>query len=194
MHFNLFILPYLFSLSLPPPFLSLAPPSLPLPSLPPYPPPTQSEFINMYSAYMNEFKVAMQTLAKYEQSSQQFVQDIRSCQQSAVCEGLSLAAYLLTPVQRLPRYELLLKVRVLFCVGVVIGQCGVRCAGYYVIVLWQEHWPVALRELPQHISITGYCITNMYFGYVSRPCLSLLTLLPLTTHTSPPHPSLIRSS
>lgn len=84
-----------------------------LPSPSSFPPPsthTQSEFINMYSAYMNEFRVAMQTLAKYEQSSQQFLQDIRNCQQSAECEGLSLAAYLLTPVQRLPRYELLLKV------------------------------------------------------------------------------------
>ncbi|CAI8011627.1 FYVE, RhoGEF and PH domain-containing protein 3 [Geodia barretti] len=65
------------------------------------------EFFEMYSAYMKEFKVAMKTLAKYEHSSQAFRQELRS--QQAECDGLSLSAFLLTPVQRLPRYELLLK-------------------------------------------------------------------------------------
>lgn len=68
----------------------------------------QCEFFEMYSAYMNEFKVAMKTLAKYEHSSQAFRQELRS--QQAECDGLSLSSFLLTPVQRLPRYELLLKV------------------------------------------------------------------------------------
>ncbi len=65
----------------------------------------------MYSAYMNEFKVAMKTLARYEQGSREFRDVLKACQHSPSCEGLSLAAYLLTPVQRMPRYELLLKVR-----------------------------------------------------------------------------------
>lgn len=64
----------------------------------------------MYSAYMNEFKVAMKTLARYEQGSREFREALKACQHSSSCEGLSLAAYLLTPIQRLPRYELLLKV------------------------------------------------------------------------------------
>ena len=72
--------------------------------------PVQSEFVNIYSAYLNEFKVAVKTLAKYEQSSSQFRELLSMCQHSPFCEGLSLASYLLTPVQRLPRYELLLKV------------------------------------------------------------------------------------
>ena len=58
---------------------------------------------------MYEFKTAMKTLAKYEHSSQAFRQELRS--QQAECDGLPLSAFLLTPVQRLPRYELLLKVR-----------------------------------------------------------------------------------
>ena len=66
----------------------------------------------MYSAYMNEFKVAMTTMARYEQSSEEFREQLVLCQHSSSCEGLSLASYLLTPVQRLPRYELLMKVRV----------------------------------------------------------------------------------
>jgi len=68
-----------------------------------------SEFVNTYSAYMNEFRVAMQTLAKYEQSSLEFKQLLLKCQHTCGCKGLSLSAYLLTPIQRLPRYELLLK-------------------------------------------------------------------------------------
>jgi len=71
----------------------------------------QSEFVNTYSAYMNEFRVAMQTLAKYKQSSLEFKQLLLKCQHTCGCKGLSLSAYLLTPIQRLPRYELLLKVR-----------------------------------------------------------------------------------
>lgn len=65
----------------------------------------------MYSAYMNEFKVAMTTMAHYEGSSEEFRKQLVLCQHSPSCEGLSLASYLLTPIQRLPRYELLLKVR-----------------------------------------------------------------------------------
>ena len=71
---------------------------------------TQSEFVDTYSAYLNEFKVAMQTLAKYEHESLDFRQLLLKCQHSVDCIGLSLSSYLLTPVQRLPRYELLLKV------------------------------------------------------------------------------------
>lgn len=83
---------------------------------------SQSEFFNMYGAYMNEFKVAMQTLAKYEHSSQAFRQEVRSCQQLSECDGLPLSAFLLTPVQRLPRYELLLKVCVYFISSVCTLQ------------------------------------------------------------------------
>ena len=64
----------------------------------------------MYRVYMGEFKVAMRTLGTYESESAQFKEILGLLQQSPVCERLSLASYLLTPIQRLPRYELLLKV------------------------------------------------------------------------------------
>ncbi|XP_064403635.1 rho guanine nucleotide exchange factor 38-like isoform X2 [Halichondria panicea] len=70
---------------------------------------SNTDILNMYSAYMNEFKVAMATLARYEQDSVEFHNLLLLCQHSPSCEGLSLASYLLTPIQRLPRYELLLK-------------------------------------------------------------------------------------
>ncbi len=64
----------------------------------------------MYRVYMGEFKVAMRTLSTYENESAQFKEILRLLQQSPLCERLSLTSYLLTPIQRLPRYELLLKV------------------------------------------------------------------------------------
>ena len=64
----------------------------------------------MYHVYMGEFKIAMKTLAMFESESPQFNEILGLLQQSHICERLSLASYLLTPVQRLPRYELLLKV------------------------------------------------------------------------------------
>ena len=69
----------------------------------------------MYSVYMGEFKIAMKTLATYDNESTQFKEILRLLQQSPLCERLSLASYLLTPIQRLPRYELLLKVRGQVC-------------------------------------------------------------------------------
>lgn len=59
---------------------------------------------------MGEFKIAMKTLAAYETEFPQFKEILTLLQQSPLCERLSLASYLLTPIQRLPRYELLLKV------------------------------------------------------------------------------------
>ena len=76
----------------------------------------------MYSAYMNEFKVAMTTLVKYDNSSVQFKELLLLCQHSPSCEGLSLASYLLTPIQRLPRYELLLKVSFLVMLLLCVQQ------------------------------------------------------------------------
>lgn len=79
----------------------------------------------MYRVYMAEFKIAMKTLATYESESPQFKEILTLLQQGPLCERLSLASYLLTPVQRLPRYELLLKVSSPIC---VMMCCTTMCA------------------------------------------------------------------
>lgn len=61
---------------------------------------------------MGEFKLALRTLLSHEKESPQFREILTLLQQGPLCERLSLTSYLLTPIQRLPRYELLLKVRV----------------------------------------------------------------------------------
>lgn len=65
----------------------------------------------MYRVYMGEFKLAMRTLDTLEKDSAQFKEILSLLQQSPLCKRLNLASYLLSPIQRLPRYELLLKVR-----------------------------------------------------------------------------------
>ena len=59
---------------------------------------------------MKEFKTAMQLLAHYQQNVEDFQQMLASVQADRSCGGLTLGAYLLTPVQRLTRYKLLMKV------------------------------------------------------------------------------------
>ena len=70
----------------------------------------QSEFLDIYGAYLKEFKVSVKILARCEQNSPKFCEQLSLCQHSFFCEGINLSNYLLLPVQRLPRYELLLKV------------------------------------------------------------------------------------
>jgi len=124
----------------------------------------QSEFVNTYSAYMNEFRVAMQTLAKYEQSSLEFKQLLLKCQHTCGCKGLSLSAYLLTPIQRLPRYELLLKVRPSDISAVTDSMS---------VTLWcLSSWhPLPLHtkplQLPSHVRIMrSHCPSKLPVSYI----------------------------
>ena len=70
----------------------------------------QSEFLDIYGAYLKEFKVSVKILARCEQNSRKFCEQLSMCQHSFFCEGINLFNYLLLPIQRLPKYELLLKV------------------------------------------------------------------------------------
>ena len=48
----------------------------------------------------------------------------QACHRHPCCEGLDIGAYLLTPIQRMPRYVLLLKV---CCAGVMLELLGQYC-------------------------------------------------------------------
>jgi hypothetical protein len=61
----------------------------------------------VYAAYMNSFQVSCQTQQKYAYDSY-FQQVYQDCLSNPCCKGLDLFAHLLTPVQRLPRYRLIL--------------------------------------------------------------------------------------
>ncbi|KAF5405586.1 hypothetical protein PHET_00891 [Paragonimus heterotremus] len=71
--------------------------------------PTESMFSTLYKRYLSEFTVAMKTMRKLSRQSSRFKQTLKSLQQHPECDGFDFSAFLLAPVQRLPRYLLLVK-------------------------------------------------------------------------------------
>lgn len=69
----------------------------------------ESRFYVLYKRYFSEFTVAMETMRKLTRQSSRFRQTIKRLQQHPDCEGFDFSAFLLAPVQRLPRYLLLMK-------------------------------------------------------------------------------------
>lgn len=66
-------------------------------------------FLKMYGEYVKNFDRAMGLVSTWTQRSPQFNDVIHSIQKQEVCGNLTLQHHMLEPVQRVPRYELLLK-------------------------------------------------------------------------------------
>ena len=66
------------------------------------------DFFQMYSGYVQAFPAALSVYDKHIRANKEFRGFIRACMESPSCRGLDLCAFLLTPIQRLPRYLLLL--------------------------------------------------------------------------------------
>lgn len=66
-------------------------------------------FIKLYSTYANNFAKAQATLQEWEKKSEEFVNFKKAQEMHEECKGLNLGALLITPVQRVPRYKLLLE-------------------------------------------------------------------------------------
>jgi hypothetical protein len=67
-----------------------------------------SPFLKIYSVYVKNYQNAMRLVGEYEKKNSAFGQLLSETLKSQNSKGLSLQAYLLTPVQRIPRYKLLL--------------------------------------------------------------------------------------
>ncbi|PAA84751.1 hypothetical protein BOX15_Mlig015234g3 [Macrostomum lignano] len=67
------------------------------------------ELFELYRRYANDFGSAVRTIRAYQQHSARFRCLLSSLQRHPSCGGLDLTAFLLTPVQRLPRYQLLMR-------------------------------------------------------------------------------------
>ncbi|XP_032226657.2 uncharacterized protein LOC116609934 isoform X3 [Nematostella vectensis] len=63
----------------------------------------------IYSNYVNNFPKAIAAINKFSRASHKFRKFLQDCSMEPACAGLDLPAYLLTPIQRLPRYVLLLR-------------------------------------------------------------------------------------
>ncbi|XP_026863318.2 FYVE, RhoGEF and PH domain-containing protein 4 isoform X1 [Electrophorus electricus] len=66
-------------------------------------------FLRMYGEYVKNFDNAMDLLKQWSQRSAQFSTIIQGIQRQKICGNLTLQHHMLEPVQRVPRYELLLK-------------------------------------------------------------------------------------
>nr|XP_046249351.1 FYVE, RhoGEF and PH domain-containing protein 4a isoform X3 [Scatophagus argus] len=66
-------------------------------------------FLKMYAEYVKNFEKAMELLKQWTDRSPQFKAIIQEIQSQEVCGSLTLQHHMLEPVQRIPRYEMLLK-------------------------------------------------------------------------------------
>ncbi|XP_061826153.1 FYVE, RhoGEF and PH domain-containing protein 4a isoform X1 [Nerophis lumbriciformis] len=66
-------------------------------------------FLKMYAEYVKNFDKAMELLKQWTDRSPQFKAIIQEIQSQEVCGSLTLQHHMLEPVQRVPRYEMLLK-------------------------------------------------------------------------------------
>ncbi|XP_057211906.1 faciogenital dysplasia isoform X1 [Triplophysa rosa] len=66
-------------------------------------------FLKMYGEYVKNFDRAMDLVSTWMQRSANFKTTVQNIQKQDVCGNLTLQHHMLEPVQRIPRYELLLK-------------------------------------------------------------------------------------
>ncbi|XP_028979924.2 faciogenital dysplasia isoform X1 [Esox lucius] len=66
-------------------------------------------FMKMYGEYVKNFDRSMDLVNTWSQRSSQFKSVVQNIQKQDVCGNLTLQHHMLEPVQRIPRYELLLK-------------------------------------------------------------------------------------
>lgn len=66
-------------------------------------------FLKMYAEYVKNFDNAMETVKTWMDRSAQFKHVVEEIQREGKCGSLTLQHHMLEPVQRIPRYEMLLK-------------------------------------------------------------------------------------
>jgi hypothetical protein len=65
-------------------------------------------FLKVYSTYVNKHPSAIELLIKLQRSSSRFRKFLDECMNKT---GMDVESFLILPIQRLPRYELILNVR-----------------------------------------------------------------------------------
>jgi len=67
------------------------------------------EYLNIYTAYITNYNKALNTLDEQIRKNKQFAEFLQSQEENPECDRLLLPAFLIQPIQRIPRYSLLLK-------------------------------------------------------------------------------------
>ena len=66
-------------------------------------------FLKMYTEYVKNFDTAMNTINTLYSKNSKFSAIVDEIHGMVECESLTLQHHMLTPIQRIPRYEMLLK-------------------------------------------------------------------------------------
>jgi len=66
-------------------------------------------YLKVYKEYINSYDGAIKTVLEMRGKSKEFDKFLLDAFNDTLCDGLDFIAYLVTPIQRLPRYELMLK-------------------------------------------------------------------------------------
>ena len=70
---------------------------------------TLTDFLKTYISYCNNYLRALETINELKEKNKRFVEFINECQLDERSEGLDLNMLIIMPIQRIPRYVLLLK-------------------------------------------------------------------------------------
>ncbi|KAJ1942095.1 hypothetical protein FBU59_003301, partial [Linderina macrospora] len=65
-------------------------------------------FLKMYSLYLRNFRSGLASISQWLSENREFAEFLQTANSAPECRGLSFQSYLLLPVQRIPRYKLLL--------------------------------------------------------------------------------------
>jgi FYVE/RhoGEF/PH domain-containing protein 5/6 len=68
----------------------------------------RAPFLKLYSQYISNFDTALKTLEEQQKKNHLFAQVVKEFELEPKCANLTVAAYLLETVQRIPRYKMLL--------------------------------------------------------------------------------------
>lgn len=70
---------------------------------------TLTDFLKTYISYCNNYPRALETISELKEKNKRFVDFINECQLNERSESLNLNMLIIMPIQRIPRYVLLLK-------------------------------------------------------------------------------------
>ena len=66
-------------------------------------------YFSLYTAYVANYELSMSTVDELTGSSKKFKNFVAGAEQMRRCRGLNLGSYLIMPVQRVPRYKMLIE-------------------------------------------------------------------------------------
>ncbi|KFQ99048.1 FYVE, RhoGEF and PH domain-containing protein 2, partial [Opisthocomus hoazin] len=106
-------------------------------------------FLKMYGEYVKNFDKAVELITVWSEKSPPFQELIADIQKRKVCANLTLQHHMLEPVQRIPRYELLLKSKGSGWLSLLPGAGRWVCRGeaLEMIFMVAKHSNAAIAEM-----------------------------------------------